>query len=125
MNKYGPDMKKYGITGAITTLLPFIPGGPVAGMIIGSGIGFAKNNAQVQDFLFGETGIAKGLKTATDKVKKSLPSMGIGAGLLALTGPFGLVGNVMLGAGMGFASQTINSKNLCLVKMMSMKMEIQ
>lgn len=106
MNKYGPDMKKYGITGAITTLLPFIPGGPVAGMIIGSGIGFAKNNAQVQDFLFGETGIAKGLKTATDKVKKSLPSMGIGAGLLALTGPFGLVGNVMLGAGMGFVSQT-------------------
>ena len=106
MNKYAPDMKKYGITGAITSILPFVPGGPVAGLLLGAGVGFAKNNAKVQDFLFGDTGVLKGLKGKGEKLKKKLPGIGVGAGLLALTGPFGLVGNLVLGAGAGFATQT-------------------
>jgi hypothetical protein len=106
MNKYGPDMKKYGITGAITSILPFVPGGPVAGLLLGAGVGFAKNNAKVQDFLFGDMGILKGLKGSGEKLKKALPKMGLGAAALALTGPFGLLGNAMLGAGAGFVTQT-------------------
>lgn len=106
MNKYAPDMKKYGITGAITSILPFVPGGPVAGLLLGAGVGFAKNNTQIQDFLFGDMGIIKGLKGKGENLKKALPKMGLGAAALAFTGPFGLLGNALLGAGAGFVTQT-------------------
>lgn len=35
-------MGKGATVGAITSILPFVPGGPVAGIIVGSSIGFAK-----------------------------------------------------------------------------------
>ena len=60
VNKVGkvlPDLKKFGITGAAIGLLPLVPFGPVGGLIMGSGVAFAKNNALVQEKLFGESGI--------------------------------------------------------------------
>ena len=113
VNKVGkvlPDLKKFGITGAAIGLLPLIPFGPVGGLIMGSGVAFAKNNATVQEKLFGESGILP--KEKLDKFKDRLPNIlagagiGLGAQILGFSTPFGLVGNLILGSGLGFASKT-------------------
>ena len=113
VNKVGkvlPDLKKFGITGAAVGLLPLIPFGPVGGLIMGSGVAFAKNNATVQEKLFGESGILP--KEKLDKFKDRLPNIlagagiGLGAQILGFSTPFGLVGNLILGSGLGFASKT-------------------
>ena len=113
VNKVGkvlPDLKKFGITGAAVGLLPLIPFGPVGGLIMGSGVAFAKNNALVQEKLFGESGILP--KEKLDKFKDRLPNIlagagiGLGAQILGFSTPFGLVGNLILGSGLGFASKT-------------------
>lgn len=118
ITKYLPDMAKGGIAGAITSILPFVPGGPVAGLFIGSGIGFAKNNETVMSKLFGTLGEDgkrnhDGLlpPNFTEKLKNLLPEAAIGAiggvaGGALLGGPFGLVGNMTIGAGISILSQT-------------------
>lgn len=113
VNKVGklfPDLKKYGITGAVTGLLPLVPFGPVGGLMLGSGVAFAKNSATVQDKLFGESGIldkAK-LNKFNDRLPNILAGAGIGLGstILGLSTPFGLMGNILIGSGIGFASKT-------------------
>ena len=112
--KLFPDLKKYGITGAVAGLLPLVPFGPIPGLILGSGVAFAKNNATVQEHLFGEEGLFD--KQKMDKFKKKLPNMLTGAGLavggkaiLGLLGvgtPLGLVGTTLVGSALGFASTT-------------------
>lgn len=104
ITKYLPDMKKYGITGGVSSLL--IPGiGPIAGVMLGSGIGFAKNNEEFKKSLFGEEeGLIK--PETRKKIEKAMPRMTIGAGLGLFAGPFGLVGNTILGSALGFASST-------------------
>ena len=87
-------------------------GHPVAGMFLGAGIGFISKSKGMQSFLFGETDkdgnqTRKGLisKNLQDRFKKALPGMSAGAitGLVASAfgGPFGLVGNMLIGAGVG------------------------
>lgn len=113
IKKYLPDMAKYGTAGAITAILPFVPGGPIAGLMVGAGIGFAKNSESIQRTLFGEDGILgiKDPKAFNDKLKNAIPRMGVGAiggaatGLL-VGGPFGVVGNAAIGAGLGLISTT-------------------
>lgn len=105
------DLKKitgYGLTGAMTALIPFVPGGPVAGLIVGSAIGFANRNDALTNYLFGEKDKDNGLikKETQEWVKKMLPKAGAGAVLGALAGPFGFVPNIMVGAALGFASET-------------------
>lgn len=95
-----PDMKKFGLGGAIAGLIT--PFGPIGGLMIGSAIGFAKNNGLIQDTLFGENGLIG--KDKKDKLKKALPAMGMGAAAAALLGPFGLVGNAVLGATAGYVT---------------------
>lgn len=95
-----PDVKKFGLGGAIAGLIT--PFGPLGGLLIGSAMGFAKNNGLIQDTLFGENGIFD--KDKKNKLKKALPAMGIGAAAGALLGPFGLVGNLVLGATAGYAT---------------------
>ena len=99
IDKYAPDAKKFGITGAALSLTPLLPGGPITGFMLGSAVSFAKNNAGVQNFLFGEDGLI-GPK-AKEKVEKLLPkailgTIGTGIGGAMLTGsafgPFGLLG---------------------------------
>lgn len=104
IEKYAPDMSKFGIAGGLTALLPFIPGGPITGLLIGSGIGFAKNNEKVQDALFGDGKIFN--KDRMDKFKKLLPKMGAGAVAGAFLGPFGLAGNLIMGSAIGYATDS-------------------
>ena len=105
ISKLVPDLKTYGIAGGLTGLLPLVPFGPVGGLMIGSGIAFAKNSAKVQDFLFGEkNGLFK--PETKEKIEKALPRMGAGAVVGIMTGPFGLLGNAAVGAAAGMLSTT-------------------
>ena len=101
IQKYFPDMAKGATVGGITSILPFVPGGPVAGIVLGSAIGFAKNNSKVQEYLFGEDGVLG--KEFPDKVKKALPYMGLGAATGLVAGPFGVATNMLIGSVGGFA----------------------
>lgn len=109
VNKYFPNMAKGAIVGGITSLLPFIPGGPIAGIMVGSAVGFARSNDNLKTSLFGEEGkLTKIGKT----LKEKLPKMGLGAAAMALGGPFGLTTNLILGAGLGFVSDTEKFKQI-------------
>lgn len=108
--KYFPDMKNYGIVGAVAGL--FTPLGLVGGLMAGSALGFLKNNDRFQTYLFGEKGpdgerdgglISKEFRK---KVSEAAPRMLVGAAGGALLGPFGLLGNVALGSALGFVSTT-------------------
>ena len=108
IQKAVPDVKKFGLGGALAGLLT--PFGPVGGMLIGSAIGFAKNNSTIQEELFGENGIIG--KEKIDKLKKALPKMGIGVVAGSLLGPFGIVGNAILGATAGYVTSTDKFKQM-------------
>lgn len=100
-------MGKYGTTGAVLGLLT--PFGLVGGALIGSAVGWATTDDKIKEALFGNLKDSKsGLitKEFRDTVKKAAPNIAIGAigGLLA--GPFGLMGNLVLGSGLGLASST-------------------
>lgn len=109
IQKYGPSMLKGGTIGAITSLLPFVPGGPLVGILAGSAIGFASQNDDIRERLFGEEGLLG--KNFDTKFKKALPALGAGAAIGYLTGPFGTVTNILLGSALGWASTTDTVKN--------------
>ena len=109
IDKYFPNMAKGAIVGGITSVLPFVPGGPLAGILVGSAVGFARSNENINRMLFGENGK---LTKAASILKQKLPKMGLGAALGMLTGPFGLTTNLMLGAGLGFVSDTEKFKEI-------------
>lgn len=109
--KYFPSMKDFGIAGALAGL--FTPFGLVGGLMIGSAVGFAKENDQFQEWVFGKkdekTGERDGgllKKEFREKVKKAAPRMLIGAAGAALLGPFGILGNAVLGSALGFTTTT-------------------
>lgn len=113
IQKYFPDMAKGSIVGGITSILPFVPGGPITGVLLGSAIGFAKNNEKIKNALFGEDKI---LGKAKNKVQKMLPKMGLGAMAGIVAGPFGLVTNIAVGAALGMASDTNKFKDFLFGK---------
>ena len=109
--KYGSDAIDFGIAGGIAGL--FTPFGPLGGAVIGAGVGILKNSDTFKKFIFGDEATGEdGLisKEAYDKfksmVKKSAPRMAIGAGAGILAGPFGILGNAVMGAGLGLLSST-------------------
>ena len=124
ITRYVPDMAKGATVGAITHILPFVPGGPVSGIILGSAIGFAKNNDKIMSALFGEMDdegnrtqgglINSKLRT---QLKNALPRMAIGGAIGAFTGPFGLMGNILLGSTIGFASKLDTAKDFIFGKL--------
>lgn len=89
-------------------------GSPVLGAVLGGTVGYVKSSENAQNFLFGkkdEKGDRTGglvSKQLQDKIKKAVP--GISAGMIAgaVVGPFGLVGNLMVGAGMGYLATSHN-----------------
>lgn len=109
IDKYFPNMAKGAIVGGIASVLPFVPGGPMAGILVGSAVGFAKSNDRINNILFGDEGK---LSKAIDIVKQKLPKMGLGAAVGMLAGPFGLTTNLMVGAGLGFVSDTEKFKEI-------------
>lgn len=105
-----PSYAKSSSVGALLSLIPGIPGGPVVGAIMGSAVNFASKNSKVQEFLFGNEEFGtKGIfgdKSTKEFIKKGLPKAGAGALLGLVAGPFGLAGNIIAGGALGFASQT-------------------
>ena len=112
LQKAAPDMAKGGMAGLAAGLLT--PLGPLGGLLIGSGIGFAKNAEMFQGSLFGDKGIFS--KENVDKLKKGAKNMGIGAaaGALFLPGPFGLIGSALIGATAGYVTSTDKFKDFLL-----------
>ena len=109
LNKYFPNMAKGAIVGGIASVLPFVPGGPIAGILVGSAVGFARSNEDLKNKLFGKE---DKLGKAVNIIKQKLPKMGLGAAAGFLAGPFGLTTNLMLGAGLGFVSDTEKFKEI-------------
>lgn len=109
ITKYVPSIGKGSIIGAITSLMPFVPGGPVAGIILGGATGFAVSNEKTRRFLFGEDD--ERLKKVQKVLKDRLPSAGVGAAAGLIAGPFGVAGNLLLGSAIGFASSSETFKS--------------
>ena len=109
IHKYFPNMSKGAIIGGITSVLPFVPGGPIAGILVGSAVGFAKSNDNLSKQLFGED---KAIGKIKKKLEQKLPRMGLGAAAMFLGGPFGVTTNLMIGAGLGFVSDTDKFKDI-------------
>ena len=104
LTKRFPRLAKFGATGGLMGLTGLIPGGPIAGLMVGSAMGFITESDRLHDYLFGEEGLLG--KDTDKKLKRSLPKAALGAAIGAFTGPFGLVGNMMLGGAIGFASDS-------------------
>lgn len=127
VNKYLPDMGKYGMVGIIPGLLT--PLGPIGGLLAGGAIGFLKNNESFMDKYFGakdENGERQGgklniSKSSKEVLRKFLPSGAKGAALGAVAsvlvgGPFGLLGNAALGSAVGMVTATDEFKDGILGK---------
>ena len=118
--QYFPSIKDFGIAGAVAGL--FTPFGIVGGLLAGSAIGFAKETDTFQEFVFGkkdENGERDGgliKKEFREKLKKAAPSMATGVIAGALLGPFGLLGNAVLGSALGFVTTTDQFKNFVFGK---------
>ena len=109
IKKYFPDMSKFGIAGAVTGLIT--PLGPIGGLMVGSAIGFAKNNSRISEALFGdEDGLLN--KKRKQALKKAYPNIAAGALAGMMLGPFGLVGNAMLGSAVGMVTSTDEFKDV-------------
>lgn len=109
IEKNFPDVAKGGLIGMMSSVLPFVGFSPVTGAIIGASLGFAKNSQTIKDELFGsDTDFTK----VKSFVSKQLPKMGLGAMIGAVTGPFGLTTNLILGASLGMVSETNKFKNM-------------
>lgn len=93
----------------------FLPGGPIAGALLGMGAGIAANSTQLKDVLFGkenESGERTGgviKKEWQDKFNdnKDALSKGAGVGLIgSLFLPGGPITGAIIGAGLGLATKT-------------------
>lgn len=104
LDKYLPTVLKGATVGGILGITPLIPGGPLAGIMLGSAIGYAQKNEQIQEYLFGEFGVLG--KDFKKKVQSALPKVGLGALAGLVAGPFGVTTNILLGSALGFASDT-------------------
>ena len=124
--KYAPDMFKYGLAGIIPGLLVGL--GPIPGLLVGSTIGFLRNNENFTNRYFGENGkfsikskekqilqdlapgAAKGalggVLTHALLIPKLLPGLSLGG--------LGLVGSLLIGSGIGMAMSTEEFKNAVL-----------
>ena len=111
IHKYLPGMAKTATVGGILSILPFAPS-PIVGIMLGSAVGYAKNNEEFMSTIFGEN-YKENIGNFKDKLDKKLPNLILGAGVGALFGPLGgLIPNIMLGSAVGFASTTEKFKSL-------------
>ena len=118
--RYAPDMFKYSLAGIIPGLITGF--GPLPGMLIGGTIGYLKNNEKFTNKYFGEHGkLTLGTKEKRI-IQNILPGAGKGAlggligGLVLGAGahPFGLLGSMLIGSGLGMMASTEDFKNLLL-----------
>lgn len=119
-----PELSKFGLVGgAAGTLM----GHPVLGTLVGSAIGYAKKSDKFANFMFNTTDkdghLNKGILNMTQKefegmMQKRLPKIGAGALLGGMVGPLpiGIVGNMLVGSAVGFASDTDKFKDFMFGK---------
>lgn len=100
-----PKTAMGGILGSVGSTLLF--GNPMLGLFLGSALGYASQTDDFKRKMFGTLDPEKILKNK-EKMKKILPASIIGAGIGAFTGPFGLIGNVLLGGAIGSATGLLN-----------------
>lgn len=107
--KQVPELAKGGAIGlAAGTFM----GSPLMGAILGSSISFINTNNMVKSFLFGQKLVNGAYKEGVipkelqDTIKKAAPNIGAGviAGIVA--GPFGMTGNIIMGAALGHLTTT-------------------
>lgn len=116
VKKYLPDLKNFGIAGALTGLFTSL--GPVGGLMVGSALAYVKNNDTFADVLYGKV-IDEGPdgkkirdggifgKSRMDDLKKKAPNILGGAALGMLLGPGGgLLTKAAIGAGVGLLTST-------------------
>lgn len=115
ITKNVPSMAKGGGIGLVGGAFM---GSPILGAIIGSTIGYVSSSEKSKNWLFGtaekdEKGNITGRKDngvisqdLQKKIKSAAPKAAIGAIIGAAAGPFGLVGNMIFGAGMGYLSDS-------------------
>lgn len=107
-----------GLIGGGVSLVTGLIGGPLLGAAVGSSFGILQNSNSVRRMLFGEEFTdengdkqhKEGLisKKVQDAFKKYAPSMrdfGIAGAITGLFTPFGLVGGLMIGGAVGFATE--------------------
>lgn len=111
--KNGADMFDFGLAGGALGM--FTPFGILGGAAMGAGLGYLKNSESFKEFIFGkDTGDGntdgilnkKNFDAFKAKAKDVAPTMLAGAGLGILAGPFGIIGNAAMGAGLGMLSTT-------------------
>lgn len=93
--------------GAVGGVLGAFAGSPVLGAIVGGTMGYVSSSEKARTFLFGndeKDGVIS--KELQKKVKDAAPNMAAGALAGLLVGPFGVVGNIMVGAGLGYLSKS-------------------
>ena len=120
VSKYLPDMTKGGVLGGTAGLLTGLisPLGPVGGIMVGSALGFAKNNDDIKKTLFGDNWEENSAKFK-NKLKSLIPGMAVGAltGVGALHGSIGLFPAAILGTLGGWAASTEKMKRLLFGKL--------
>ena len=87
-------------------------GSPVMGAILGGAAGYVNSSIQAKEFLFGSDELDSGIfsKEFQKRFKQNLPKMALGATAGLAFGPFGLAGNIILGAAAGYATDVEKSK---------------
>ena len=115
MKKNVPSIAGGAVVGATGGLFM---GSPILGAILGGTVGYIKSSNSALEYLFGMNGFGKdgadtGLmsKELQKRIKSAVPAMGAGAIAGLVAGPFGLVGNIMVGSALGYASSTDKFKN--------------
>ena len=115
ITKNVPSMAKGGGIGLVGGAFM---GSPILGAIIGSTIGYVSSSEKSKNWLFGtaekdEKGNITGRKDngvisqdLQKKIKSAAPKAALGAIIGAAAGPFGLVGNMIFGAGLGYLSDS-------------------
>ena len=104
-----PNIAKFATVGGIAGLLGPIPGGPVGGIILGSALSYAVQSEELRDWLLGNEEKGKKGKISKElqeKIKKAVPNMAVGAAAGLVAGPFGIAGNLIFGAALGYATTT-------------------
>lgn len=108
-------------------LIPGIPGGPVGGLILGTGLGLFSQTETFSKLMFGDESIGTrgllGFQNEKDeimgKIKKMLPkglAGAMGGAIFGALTPFGLIPSIMLGGALGFASETNTFKDIIFGK---------
>lgn len=116
IDKYASHMGKGAIVGGLTSILPFVPGGPITGILVGSALGFASQNDKIKESLFGED---KLLGKLAQVLKKKLPRMGLGGIAGALASPIipgGIITRIAIGSVLGMATDTEKFKDFLFGK---------